>query len=89
MAPTEKVADLERDVQLSEEIIRALVVSRAKYSVEKAKEVAEASQAYVPPPHHEFGDDGYEDRRRRRPQFAEAEEVPVDAVGEDMDEKRE
>jgi small subunit ribosomal protein S6 len=88
MAPTEKVADLERDVQLSEEIIRVLVVSRAKYSVEKAKEVAEASQAYVPPPHHDFGDEGYDDRRRRRPQFAEPEEVAVDAVGDDVDDKR-
>lgn len=85
LAPTEKIVDLERDVQLSEDIIRVLVTSRSTYTVEKAKAVAEASQAYVAPAHHDYGDDSYDDRRRRRPQFVEAEEVAVDAVGDDLD----
>jgi small subunit ribosomal protein S6 len=85
MAPTEKIVDLERDIRLSEEIIRVLVISRPKYSVEKAKEVAETSEAYVAPPHHDYGDESYEDRgRRRRPAPpVETEEVAVDAAGDD------
>lgn len=85
MAPTEKIVDLERDVQLSDDVIRVLVISRSKLTVEQAKAAAEASQAYVAPPHHDYGDDSYDDRRRRRPQFAEAEEVVIDATGDDVD----
>jgi len=63
-APTEKIAGLERDVQLSEEILRVLVLCRDHMTDEKAIEIVDTSEAFVPPPHHEYGDRGYGDRDR-------------------------
>lgn len=57
-APTEKIVGLERDCQLSEEILRVLVLCRDHMADEKAIEIVDNAQAYVPPPHHE----GYGDR---------------------------
>lgn len=52
-APTDRIAGLERDVQLSEEILRVLILCRDHMTDEKAIEIVDKAEAYVPPPHHE------------------------------------
>jgi len=58
-APTDKIAGMERDVQLSEEILRVLIICRGHMTEEKLNEMVEKAQAYVPPAHHEGLDRGY------------------------------
>ncbi len=63
-APTENIHGLERDVQLSDEIIRVLVLCRQDYTVEQASEIVEKAQAYTPPMHYGEGF-GYGERTER------------------------
>jgi small subunit ribosomal protein S6 len=80
-APTEKIAGLERDVQLSDEIIRALVLRRDKYTIEKVNEIADKSQGYAP--ESPFGSDERPEREERGGRFvkaAEAQEVAGEEV---------
>ncbi len=98
-APTEKIAGLERDCQLSEEIIRVLVLCRDHMATEKAIEIVDNAQAYVPPPHHEgYGDregyghrEGYGSRDREgyghrdREGYGHRDRVP-ELVGEEIPE---
>jgi small subunit ribosomal protein S6 len=68
-APTNRIVDLERDVQLSEEILRVLCLRRDNYTEEMVNEIADKSQGYTPEPSYGYGDRG---RGYGRDRFAES-----------------
>ena len=74
-----KIADLERDVQLSEAALRCLIV-RVDHMTEDEMKEAAAKPASHAAPEDERGDRYYEGRRGRRPE-------PHAAAGEKVKEK--
>jgi len=84
IAPTEKIVGLERDVKLSDEIIRALVLRRDKYTIEKVNEIADKSQGGAPdlPYGSEDRSERFErgGRGDRFAQVADVEDIAVDDI---------
>jgi small subunit ribosomal protein S6 len=71
MAPTDKIVGLERDVQLSEEILRVLVLSRSGYSIDQVNEIVDKSE-----PIQMMGRDEYPAPVSRTPNIVEIPEEP-------------
>jgi len=57
-APTDKIVGMEQDVQLSEDILRVLILCRDHLTNEQVNEIMDKAEAYIPPPHPHYGE-GY------------------------------